>query len=90
MAEDPNYAATLQDFRQVLNNWQAETNDVKPGSLTADKYDRETGLGISVARVVDRGKWRSAEEAEAIRVHALDLPVGACSHARDLPHEKTA
>jgi len=31
-----------------LSTWQTETGDVKPESLTPDKYDRETGLGISV------------------------------------------
>jgi arylsulfatase A-like enzyme len=49
LADDSKYAETLRDLRQVLSNWQTETNDEKPESLTADKYDRETGLGISVA-----------------------------------------
>jgi len=48
VAEDPRHAEALQDLRQVLSTWQTETGDVKPESLTPDKYDRETGLGISV------------------------------------------
>ena len=48
VAGDPKHAEALQDLRQVLSNWQTETEDVKPESLTPDKYDRETGLGISL------------------------------------------
>ena len=49
VAQDSKHADTLRDLRQVLSQWQTETNDEKPESLTPDKYDRETGLGISVA-----------------------------------------
>jgi hypothetical protein len=55
LAGDPKHVEALQDLRQVLSSWQTETGDVKPESLTADKYDRETGLGISVgARLAHR------------------------------------
>jgi hypothetical protein len=48
LSGDPKHFEALQDLRQVLSNWRTETGDVTPESLTADKYDRETGLGISV------------------------------------------
>jgi arylsulfatase A-like enzyme len=48
VADDPRHSEALQDLRQVLSTWRSETGDAKPESLTPDKYDRETGLGISV------------------------------------------
>jgi N-sulfoglucosamine sulfohydrolase len=47
VADDPLYVNVLKQMRQVLVQWRTETADAKPATLTPDKYDRETGMGLS-------------------------------------------
>jgi arylsulfatase A-like enzyme len=49
LAGDPQHARVLDEMRRALAQWRAETGDATPQRLTPDKYDRETGLGVSVA-----------------------------------------
>lgn len=43
---DPQYAAVISDLKNVLRQWQEETDDTRPGVLTHDWYDRETGATL--------------------------------------------
>jgi arylsulfatase A-like enzyme len=48
LASDPNHAATLRRLRGALENWQRETADeIKPGRLSPDRFDRFTGEPLS-------------------------------------------
>jgi N-sulfoglucosamine sulfohydrolase len=43
VASDPRYAATLNQLRKALVDWQRSTDDRLPGARTPDEFDRETG-----------------------------------------------
>ena len=47
LAGDPQFAAVLGEMREALTAWQKQTDDAKPDLLTADKFDRETGLSLT-------------------------------------------
>lgn len=43
LAADPRFAETLKRYREVLDKWQQETNDIVPKERRPDEFDRETG-----------------------------------------------
>ena len=43
LASDPRYAATLNQLRRALAEWQRTTDDRLPDARTPDEFDRETG-----------------------------------------------
>jgi arylsulfatase A-like enzyme len=43
LAADPKYAETLAAMRRALAGWERDTEDVAPGRLSPDEFDRETG-----------------------------------------------
>jgi len=43
LASDPSYAATLNQLRRALVEWQRITVDRLPETRTPDEFDRETG-----------------------------------------------
>lgn len=61
LAAVPKYAAPLAQLRKVLRQWQEETADSEPGSLTGDWYDRESGKALNTKGV--RGNMPGGEKA---------------------------
>jgi len=66
LAGDPQHARALDEMRRALDQWRTETGDVRPEQLPPDKYDRETGLGVSVAERVVPGNEKP-EKSRKVR-----------------------
>jgi hypothetical protein len=43
LAGNLKFAEVLGEMRRALSEWAHETNDVLPGKLSPDEFDRETG-----------------------------------------------
>ena len=43
LAGDPKHAGVLAEMRRALSQWGRETEDVVPGRLSPDEFDRESG-----------------------------------------------
>jgi arylsulfatase A-like enzyme len=56
LANDPRYARTLAEMRELLNAWGRETNDVMPARRTPDEFDRETGHPLPGRKLPRSGK----------------------------------
>ena len=46
LSSDPDYQDIIKSLREILNNWMIETGDYVPEFITADWFDRETGLKL--------------------------------------------
>lgn len=44
------YRSRLEEMREMMDQWQAETGDTAPEELTPDWYDRETGKPLKIKR----------------------------------------
>lgn len=50
IASLPSYNEKLKEMRQLIKNWQYNTEDSTPEKLTSDWYDRETGEALDIKR----------------------------------------
>ena len=50
LAGDPALRPVLEEMRRMLLIWQKYTEDFRPTPLSADRYDRKTGLGLTVRK----------------------------------------
>ena len=62
LAEDPKLAGVLSGLRRSLSEWGRQTEDVLPGKLTPDEFDRETGEPLP-DRVIPRRTKQVLESA---------------------------
>ena len=69
LINDPAYAAEVEKLRKVLKQWQAETGDTVPETLTPDWYHRETGKPLDAQKQSLRGEMPGAAK-DAARIEA--------------------
>lgn len=61
VASLPLYKSQLEEFREIMKQWQEETNDYCPVNLTKDLYDRENGTRLQPKQI--RGEMPGGEKA---------------------------
>lgn len=61
----PSYAAKVEKLRTVLKQWQDETGDTVPETLTPDWYHRETGKPLAAQKQSLRGEMPGAAKDAA-------------------------
>lgn len=61
IASLPEYQATLEKLRRILQQWRSETADTTPSHLTGDWFDRETGEPLAIEKI--RGEMPGGEQA---------------------------
>ena len=64
-----NYASEVEKLRKVLKQWQQETGDTVPESLTPDWYQRQTGKPLAAQKQNQRGEMPGTTKA-ATRIGA--------------------
>ncbi len=69
LINDPAYAQEVEKLRKVLNQWQEETGDTVPETLTPDWYHRETGKPLAAQKQSLRGEMPGASR-KADRIEA--------------------
>ncbi len=66
---NPAYAVEVEKLRKVLKQWQDETGDTVPKTMTPDWYHRETGKPLSAQKQSLRGEM-PGEAKNATRIGA--------------------
>jgi len=61
VASLPAYSSQLEKLRQVMKQWQIETDDSVPNNLTKDWYNRENGQRLPIKQV--RGEMPGGKKA---------------------------
>ncbi len=75
LANDPEYAEVLQQMRQVLTDWQRETDDRPPKTLSPDEFDRETGKPLPNRERPRPSKKDAMPRRSFARINCVNCPV---------------
>ncbi len=70
LIDDPTYRADAERLRRLLVRWSQETADSLPAKISADYFDRESGVQLPI----ENHAYRGTAPGEDLRASQINLP----------------